>query len=841
MLSAVADQRDATDQARKSQDRVAAVLLHRKVGLDNDFRQSAEAARHAQLHATRAKRIGAAGLIASVLLVFLYGLYQVRWVLRPVRRVARATERLGEGDLTVRVPDSGSGEVNALATGFNMMAVSLEFTRNELEAQNAELADKNGRIERFHAFGARLASETELQPLAATILNEVAEMVGAQVGELHAFGEGDPDYAVKLAVRGLVTDDHPSIKRGEGLAGRAIAECRPVVASHGETGMTVPAFGDAVAVLHELHVPLIHGGRLVGILSLARVEDNAFTTAELELIEYLAERASVGLANSILLQETRRQASITSAVLATAADGFISIDEDGLVIEWNDRSEEMFGWTREEVVGRPLSASIIPARFRGAHESAMRRFAVTGDWELAGREVELVALHRNGREFPVSLTMSPLPLDGRLVVNAFVRDITERKRTEVYVAVQYAVTRVLSEAETLEQAREGVLEAIGTGLGWEFGATWVREGAELRCAALWKGGKAPQAGFAEATLSARSGRGQGLPGRVWDTGQPVWLDALGDVLEPERAQAASDCGLRSAIAFPVANDGRFIGLVEFFTAAMAPPDEALLSMLGTIGSQIGQFSARKRAEAEAERLKDEFFALVSHELRTPLTSIIGYLELVLEEDAIDAETRRFLEVVGRNAQRLLRLVGDLLFVAQVEAGNLALDPGSVDLAATAAESVEAARPRAEEHGIELVLDAGRLPDTKGDAGRIGQAIDNLVSNAIKFTPDGGRVEVSLRRDGGDGVIEVTDTGMGIADDDQALLFDRFFRSSTATESAIPGVGLGLSIVKAIVEGHGGRMEVDSEPGAGTTFRAILPLAQPQHERAAPRWTAELSA
>jgi PAS domain S-box-containing protein len=835
--------------------RVDALRLKFKSFVDDEFAQSHRAARHAEVRATHAKRIGAAGLVASLLLVLLYGLYQFRAVLRPVRRVARATEQLGDGDLSVRVPDSGNGEVSALATGFNVMAVSLEYTRDELEAQNSELqtqqaalqvavdelAEKKRRIERFHAFGARLASEGELQPLAAAILNELAEMVDAEVGELHAVGADDPDSGVKLAVRGLVRDDHAPVRRGEGLAGRAMAECRPVLASHGQTGMTVPAFGDTVAVRHEMHVPLIHAGRVVGVLSLARVDDRPFSSSELELVETLTERAAVGLANSILLQETRRQASITSAVLATAADGFISIDEDGLVLEWNVRSEEMFGWTREEVLGRPLSASIVPHRFRGAHESGIRRFAVTGESHMSGREVELVALHRNGREFPISLTMSPLPLDGRMVINAFVRDISDRKRAEMYVGVQHAVTRVLSEAATLEEARQGVLEAVGAGLGWDFGAVWAADGGELRCLGVWKGGAGSQVAFADATLNARLMRGQGLPGRVWEVNEAVWLEDLEAGLTPERAEAASEAGLRSAVAFPVANDGRFIGLVEFFTEGMRRPDEGLLSLLDTIGSQIGQFSARKRAEAEAERLKDEFFALVSHELRTPLTSIIGYLELVLEEDSVDPETRRFLDVVARNAQRLLRLVGDLLFVAQVEAGNLGLDPGSVDLAATAAESVEAARPRAEEHQIELVLDADRLPETTGDAGRIGQAIDNLVSNAIKFTPHGGRVEVKVRRDGPSGVLEVTDTGVGITDEDQARLFERFFRSSTATDSAIPGVGLGLSIVKAIVEGHGGRMEVDSEPGEGTTFRAILPLAEPQHELPAPRDTTEVSA
>jgi signal transduction histidine kinase len=166
-------------------------------------------------------------------------------------------------------------------------------------------------------------------------------------------------------------------------------------------------------------------------------------------------------------------------------------------------------------------------------------------------------------------------------------------------------------------------------------------------------------------------------------------------------------------------------------------------------------------------------------------------------------------------------------VVQVEAGNLTLEPGAVELSTVVAEAVEAARPRARDRDIALELDAGRLPATSGDAGRIAQAIDNLISNAIKFTPDGGRVEVELGRASGDALITVRDTGVGISADEQGLLFERFFRSQSAHAGAIPGVGLGLTIVKAIVDGHGGSIEVDSEPGAGTTFSIRLPLRPPE--------------
>ena len=232
-------------------------------------------------------------------------------------------------------------------------------------------------------------------------------------------------------------------------------------------------------------------------------------------------------------------------------------------------------------------------------------------------------------------------------------------------------------------------------------------------------------------------------------------------------------------------------------------------------------------EREAERVKEEFFALVSHELRTPLTAILGYVELVLgehaHEDAADEEQIRYLQIVERNAHRLLRLVGDLLFAAQVESGSLLLEPGIVDLPQITREAVEAARPRAEDAGILLSAKIESVDACVGDRDRLAQVLDNLISNALKFTHADGRVEVRLTTEGDDARIDVADTGVGVPADEQARLFDRFFRASNATSRAVPGVGLGLMIVRAIVVAHGGEIEVSSEVGVGTTFTVRLPL------------------
>jgi signal transduction histidine kinase len=240
---------------------------------------------------------------------------------------------------------------------------------------------------------------------------------------------------------------------------------------------------------------------------------------------------------------------------------------------------------------------------------------------------------------------------------------------------------------------------------------------------------------------------------------------------------------------------------------------------------VGQFLERKRAEEEADRVKDEFFSLVSHEFRTPLTSIVGYVELLMEQNRgfeLPAEQQaNFLLVIKRNSERLHRLVDDLLFVSKVQSGRFALEPREIRLEEVVGHSIEAARPAAEQNGIDLSFDAGSLPSFYGDPDRLAQLFDNLISNAVKYTPRGERVAVRLQNGSGTVIAEVTNSGVHIPPDELGRLFEPFFRSSTATQA--PGVGLGLTIAKSIASAHGGQIRVESDETSGTTFRVELPL------------------
>lgn len=229
---------------------------------------------------------------------------------------------------------------------------------------------------------------------------------------------------------------------------------------------------------------------------------------------------------------------------------------------------------------------------------------------------------------------------------------------------------------------------------------------------------------------------------------------------------------------------------------------------------------------EADRLQDEFVGLVSHELRTPLTAILGYTDLMRLSPDLTAEQGSDLEVIERNAQRLLRLVTDLLLSVQLSSGTFALVLEPVDLAELARSSVQAITPSAEAAGVDLVLDAPEPVRLTADPVRVGQVLENLLSNGIKFTPANGTVTVRVRSGGTEdarlGIVEVSDTGIGIGPDELGRLAERFYRAPTAKGKRIRGIGLGLSIVQAIMHAHHGRLDVSSALGKGTTFTVEFP-------------------
>jgi signal transduction histidine kinase len=243
----------------------------------------------------------------------------------------------------------------------------------------------------------------------------------------------------------------------------------------------------------------------------------------------------------------------------------------------------------------------------------------------------------------------------------------------------------------------------------------------------------------------------------------------------------------------------------------------------TLAEQALKLIAQNERLRELDRRKDEFIGMFSHELRTPLASILGYAEILMEDGLSGPDADHCVEVIDRNAKRLLRLAGDLQLLAQINSGQMAMEFRRADLADIAACAVEEIRPEAERKHIGLVLSATAVSRLAVDPTRMAQLFGNLLSNAVKFTPEGGKVEVRLGTEGAEAVLTVADTGIGIPAADRERIFERFFRTTVAKRQAIQGTGLGLTITQAIVAAHNGTIAVEGEEGHGSTFTVRLPL------------------
>jgi diguanylate cyclase (GGDEF)-like protein/PAS domain S-box-containing protein len=295
------------------------------------------------------------------------------------------------------------------------------------------------------------------------------------------------------------------------------------------------------------------------------------------------------------------------AILQSAHEAFVAMDAGGFIIDWNSEAEATFGWSQEEAVGRVLADTIIPERYREAHWHGLQRYLETGEERVLGKRIEIDALHRAGYEFPVELTISARRSGAGYFFNAFLHDISDRRRAALFVDAQHAVTRVLAEADSEAEVIAGLLRELGERINWEFGAFWEmdEDSGRLVCADAWIAGGAHLERFAAASQDVALEAGVGLPRRVWDSRRPAMIvDVLDDDNFP-RAPAAAQAGLHAAIGFPLISDEDRLGVIEFLSSAIGQSDEKLLDSLASIGAQVGQHLTVLRERAELLARMDE--------------------------------------------------------------------------------------------------------------------------------------------------------------------------------------------------------------------------------------------
>jgi PAS domain S-box-containing protein len=670
-----------------------------------------------------------------------------------------------------------------------------------------------------------------------------------------------------------------------------------------------------------------------------------------------AEQKAIALeASEERLRITVEAAQVGLALIATGG-GWLQVNERMCVI---------LGRSRAELLHMTL-ADVSAEHDQAAIEEALAMLR-TGD--ILRWEAELHQVRGDGSRVPVEISIAAVRdhPSGELVMLVEETDVSGRKRLEGLRDGLVAVRSTILSATTWEQAAPQLLSGLCAHLDWDLAQYWAvdTELQALRLRYSWHrdGGALEEFHNQGRRLSIASG--EGLLGRVWQSGVPSAQDDLSAATDYDRAASALQAGLRSAIAFPILNAGAVIGVVEMLAHDVRTIENDMVTMLSTAGGEIGQFIRRtetaqalRRSEADhraiferspigiarissegellegnpallqmlehdfqtmrshawpdllraydqaasrsrlapllagitdgksvqvragtgggswlwlqltatsipdssgrpehvlvmvedvtvvreaqdklaealesqrsanttlekLDRTKTEFLSIVSHEFRTALTGIQGFSELIRDGGLEPDEVRAYGGYIFNDADRVNRLIGDMLDLDRMESGRMSIRTADVDINEVLSDAIARA---GSSPTVEFKADLDpRLPIVVGDRDRLVQVVSNLVNNAVKYSPDGGTVTLSSRSEGGFALVSITDTGVGIPPDEIGHVFERFRRVRSGAAQSIPGTGLGLTIVKQIVEMHGGKIWVESAVGHGSAFHFTLPLA-----------------
>jgi GAF domain-containing protein/anti-sigma regulatory factor (Ser/Thr protein kinase) len=726
------------------------------------------------------------------------------------------------------------------------------------------------------------ASPTDIQPVLEAIAESASKVAGAEdVSVFIVHG----DQGVSSSHRGPIEMPSSIAIDATSVTGRAILERRLVHVADVRATDEYPRSKEAS--LREdgqravLSAPLLREGAALGAIVLRRREPQPFSDRQIELVQTFADQAVIALANTRLFKETQealeRQTAVSDILkvisrsptdiqpvleaIASSAARFAAAEDASVMLVRGDVivPSAHYGpvampyatpFNRRSVTGRAVlerrtmhSADVTADdEFPQSKESALRAGGTGQRAVLAApllvKDTALGAVVLRRRE-PIPFTDRQIELVQTFADQAAIaiENVRLFKETQESLERQTATAELLAamseSAFDLKPVFEMVLEKSLALCKAEYG--WIRQfdrdGTSRTVAA-----KRPDQTVVATSSGLDIRTGGGLLGRTYRERRTVHVADIASDPTVSNSKAMIQIGARTGLGVPLLRGDEVLGVLVLVRIEVQPFSDREIELVESFARQaaiaienVRLFNEIEEKSAQLEvanRHKTEFLANMSHELRTPLNAIIGFSEVLLQRmfGELNEQQADYLEDIMSSGRHLLTLINDILDLSKIEAGRMELELASFSLVAALNNAVTLVRERAQSHGIRLELDvAPQLDTVVADERKLKQVVVNLLANAVKFTPDGGTITLRAVRENGHVRLAVHDTGIGIAPEDQARIFEEFQQATHLTEKSREGTGLGLALSRRMVELHGGTITVDSAPGKGSTFTVALPV------------------